>query len=392
MRYAPPRSPKRRRQLVLVASSNHRHFPLTVKSPKSIALLILTLAAAGVAMLAWRQYQELIELRAAAVGNDERADLQKRLWAAEKRAKDLADQLAAARTRGPGGPGSPGREAELVIDTGDGGRGGRGGGAGAMIGNMMALMDRPEIQKLMALQQKAQLDSRYAALFKSLNLSPEQLDKFKNLLVEKQTALQDVLAAARTQGIDPRSDPEGFRKMITDTQAEADANIKAALGDAAFTQYQNYQQTLPQRTLVSQLQQSLSYTGAPLSDTQAEQMVGILAQTAPRNEGGTNRTQLGFAANVTVAVDGPGGGGPAGGAMINVISGAGGGGAVITNEAIAQSQRVLSAPQVQALQQLQQQQQTQQQLQQTIRQTMGGPGGAPPTGGTATTTSSAGKR
>ena len=39
-------------------------------------------------------------------------------------------------------------------------------------------MESPEIQQLMALQRKAGLDSRYAALFKALNLSPAQLERF----------------------------------------------------------------------------------------------------------------------------------------------------------------------------------------------------------------------
>jgi predicted nucleic acid-binding Zn-ribbon protein len=71
-----------------------------VKSSKTYLLVILACTTIGGAAYAWKQYQELIQLRAAALGTDERSDLQKRLWAAEKRAKDLADQLAAARTRG----------------------------------------------------------------------------------------------------------------------------------------------------------------------------------------------------------------------------------------------------------------------------------------------------
>lgn len=373
-----------------------------MKSPKNLVIALLALTTIGGATLAWRQYQELVQLRAAALNNDERADLQKRLWDAEKRAKELADQLAARR----------GGSALAEGDTADGessspetnnrrgrrGPGGPGGPGG--INNLMALMEKPEVQKLMAIQQKGQLDSRYAALFKSLNLSPEQLDKFKTLLVEKQTAMQDVMAAARAQGISPRDDPEGFSKMIRDTQAEVDGSIKGLLGDAGFTQYENYQQTLPQRSVVNQLQQSLSYTNAPLTDAQAEQLVQILAQTNPRNSPAGNRggdttleMNVGVAGGPAVAMaftEGPPGGRGGGDRFTTFAVGGGpiaafGGnsGASITNEAINLAQNVLSQPQLDGLRQLQQQQQAQQQLQQTIRQSFGG-GGGRATGGTAT--------
>jgi len=48
---------------------------------------------------------------------------------------------------------------------------------------MRALMENPEVRKLMAQQQKGGARvPRYAALFKSLNLPAAQLEKFKSLL------------------------------------------------------------------------------------------------------------------------------------------------------------------------------------------------------------------
>ena len=204
---------------------------------------------------------------------------------------------------------------------------------------------------MLAEKLREQVDARYAALFKNLNLTPEQLEKFKNLLVEKQTALADVLAAARAQGIDPRTDPQEFRKLVADTQAEVDTNIKAALGDAGFAQYQQYQQTLPQRNAVTQLEQSLSYTSTPLTSAQAEQMVQILASNSPTASNAANN-------RATVAAGfGFGGNGPS---------------SPITNAAITQSATVLSSTQVAALQQLQQTQLAQQQLQQAMRNQFNG--------------------
>lgn len=349
-----------------------------MNSPRNLIVVLLALATCGVGWLAWRQQRELAELRVAALSKEERAELQKRLWAAEKRAQGLEEQLTAKGKAAGAEAMTNAVESETRLPDGRVRRVRRDpAGPGGPLNTMMSVMEKPEVQRLMALQQKAQLDSRYAALFKNLNLSPAQLDQFKTLLVEKQTAMQDVVAAARARGIDPLADPEGLKKLIADTQAEVENNIKATLGDAGYARYEDYQQTFPQRNLVAQLQQSLSYTSSPLSEAQAEQLVGILA----RNASATNHEAIGPAAgpgvNVSVAIspDGPG----AGGAMFSVGSnvvafgGGGPGGVSITDEAIAAAGTILSPPQLQGLQQLREQQLAQQQLQQTLRQSFGTP-------------------
>jgi hypothetical protein len=318
-----------------------------VNSPKNYLILLLLLTTAGGAALAWRQYRELTQLRAASVSNSERADWQKRLWDSEKRRHDLEASLAALKDKGSAAADGSTDSLAGPDDPAPGGR--RGPNRGNLANNFMAMMDRPEIQKLMATQQRAALDSRFAALFRNLNLSPEQLEQFKNLLVEKQTAMTDALAAARAQGIDPRNDPQEFRKLVADAQAEVDVSIKAALGDSAYAQYQQYQQTLPQRTTVNQLQQSLSYTSTPLTSAQTEQMVQVLAANTPASANST-------AANGRAAV-----------AAAFGVGFAGQTGSPVTNDAITQSQTVLAPAQVQALQQLQAAQQAQAQLTQAMR-------------------------
>ena len=245
------------------------------------------------------------------------------------------------------------------------------------------MMDRPEAARLMALQQKAQVDSRYADLFKKLGLPPDKLAQFKSLLADRLSAPIDVLAAASQQGINPIQDPQAFRQLVQGTQAEIDGKIQALLDPGAYTQYQDYVQTEPQRAVVNQLQQSLSYTDTPLTPAQADQLVQILAETAPARGAGS-------AAGATVAyVNRTGGtaGGPVAFAMaVPPPDGGGGAGAsLVSNDAITRAESVLSTPQVQALQQIQQQQQAASQLRQQMFQNVT-TGGAvlpppPPPGG-----------
>lgn len=323
-----------------------------MKSLKSYVIILLALTTVAGGALAWQQYQELVKLRAASLGNTERADWQKRVWDAEKRRHEAEDALASLQKSG-GPKDAPSEEAAGGSPEGAPAANRRRGPGGPMAANFMAMMEKPEIQKLMAIQQRGALDGHFAALFKNLNLSPEQLEKFKSLLVEKQTAIADVMAAARAQGLDPRSDPQKFRELIADTQADVETNIKATLGDAAYAQYQQYQQTAPQRNTVSQLEQSLSYTSTPLTSAQSEQLVQILASNSPANSN-ANNNRAAVAASFGV---GFGGNGPA---------------TQITDAAIQQAQSVLSASQVQTLQQLQATQRAQQQLNQAMRSQFGG--------------------
>lgn len=384
-----------------------------MKSPQTYLIALLSLTTIGGAILAWQQYGELVELRAAAMNKDERADLQKRVWDLEKSNKQLRDQLAGQRRDG---------EADaLAIINGDGpsdrpgrgpdGRGGRGGNPMQQLSAVRDLMNKPEVMALLSVQQKAAVEARYAALFKSLNLSPEQAEKLKAVLAERQTTMMDVMSAARDQGIDPRRDPEAFQKLMAMAQNDINSSIKAVIGDSGFAQFETYEKTLPQRNVVNQLQQRLSYTDTPLSTAQAEQLVQILAANTP-----TPSANSAAAAPPPPPSDGgrgPGGGRPGGpdlgaiGAMIGNFAGGGGPGggmlaiaadggrgsttAPVTTTAVNQAQAVLAAPQVAALQQIQQQQQSQQQLAKIIGDTLsaqnpggGRPGGLPPTSGAST--------
>ena len=263
-----------------------------VRSSKTYLILLLTATTLGGAALAWRQYGELVELRASAMNRDERADLQKRVWDLEKANRELQDRLAANRdpadldgmlaAAADGAQTSQSRERGGRGERGDSrGRGGNSSGLQQATA-IRDLMAKPEVQAMVSFQQKAAIEARYAALFKNLNLPAEQLERLKTLLADRSTTMQDVMAAAREQGINPRENPEAFRKVMADAQNQINAGIKAAIGEQGFAQLSTYEQTLPQRNLVNELQQRLSYTSTPLTAAQAEQMVQILATNTPQ--------------------------------------------------------------------------------------------------------------
>jgi hypothetical protein len=158
-------------------------------------------------------------------------------------------------------------------------------------GNFAALMEDSEFAEAWRLQQMSNLDNRFAALFKQLNLSPTELARFKQLLIERQSSVMDVMAAARAEGINGRENREELRKLMQETQAEIDQSINALLGPQRYNQYQDYTATSPQRTLVDRVDTRLSYESAtPLQPGQAEMLVRILADTGGPNGQITDQT------------------------------------------------------------------------------------------------------
>jgi hypothetical protein len=326
-----------------------------VNTPKNLIIGVLAAALVAAGALSYYQYRELVVFRAQ-VADGDYARLKKQLADAQKTIRSLEDRIAALRGRkGGSGEDAPGDEAGG--DNPGGGPRGRGRFAA-----FAELSGNPEFQKLMAIQMKGRLSQTYAALFKSLNLTPEQLSQFQGLLSEKQQAIADTMQAAREQGINPRTDPDGFKALMSQAVAQTDASIEQTLGEAGFQQYQQYQQTLPERNTVSSLQQQLSYTQTPLTDDEANQMVSLLQNTQPQRAGN------GTAGTANGGSPGPG--------LMSLLNG--GGTAKVTDDTISQASGVLSAPQIAVLQQIQQQQQAQQQMQQLMRAANQGGGPSAP--------------
>lgn len=312
-----------------------------------IILAALVLASAGFGLVQLNEVQKLKQNSAA--WDEMRTALQKRIGELQKRNSELENRPVTVPATSTGAiasefAGDDARRDESGVPPRPPSRGNR--------DRFDAMMANPDAQKLIALQQKASLDGRYSSLFKQLQLSPANLEKFKDLLVEKQSSMMDVMAAARAQGLSPRDNRDEFRQLVQNAQNEVDNTIRATLGDNVYAHYQSYEATAPQRAIVSQLDQRLSYSSSPLTDSQSQQLVQILAQTAPAN---TNADRSGGAAGGFAGVGGGHGGAFNGGAT------------PITANAVTQAQGILSTQQVSALQALQQEQQASAQLRQQMR-------------------------
>jgi len=319
-----------------------------MNNPTRLLVFLLSLTAIGCALFAYREHARKVadESELAVLAKD-RDMLRQRVEILEKTAHSQMTQRpsfeAALKPPAPL-PQPSGISNRQVAEIR--------GEAGLNGGSFANPMDNPEVQKLMVIQQRAALDNRFAALFRELKLSPADLDKFKQLLVDKQTAILDVRTAAQTKAINGQDGREMIREMLTNAQTKSDDSIRAALGDTRFAKYQTYEQTLPERTAVSLLEQRLSYTSSPLTSDQIEKLITILAETSPtRNAPQT--VSASFAA-------------------LRAISSTAAFAAPLTSAAITRSENVLNSEQLTAYRQLLVEQEAKAQLAQQFR-SGGGP-------------------
>jgi hypothetical protein len=197
--------------------------------------------------------------------------------------------------------------------------------------SLLELLDNPAMQRQSTIQAQSRIDGQYAAFFKTLKLTPDQIEQFKKLLVEKQMVGFDGMSAAHQQGIDVSTDPKALFQIIAGAEKTVDGQNADLIGADSFAQFQQYQDTIPARNTASLLTTALSYTATPLTDAQAAGVIQILASygTPPLPPG-----------NPFAVLNGD----------LGVVK--------LSAEGLAQLQATLSPPQLQALQtKLQQQQQ-----------------------------------
>lgn len=209
------------------------------------------------------------------------------------------------------------------------------------LAGVVAMLEDPRFLRAVAAHQRSMLDARFGELFGKLDLTAEELESLRALLIEKQNAAMDVLMVSRGELTGEGLAGNEMRTATRRAQAEIDRMIQQTLGDQRFAVYKAYEATLPQRAAVAQLQQRLSYTNEPLQSGQAEALVSMLSssslETQPALPG------------VSVVVD------PDERQAVPIMNGLSES-VKITDAVIARAEEVLNPRQVMALRELQQEQ------------------------------------
>ena len=135
-------------------------------------------------------------------------------------------------------------------------------------GGMLAeMMKDPNMVKAMREQQATMTKMQYGALVKQLHLSPEQTDKFYQVLTDgTMRAVEN--GSALLSG---ENTPEAM-KGVADQQKETESQLQALLGDSGYAAYKDYQQTVSDRLQLTTLK---TYFGdsLALSSEQEQQLL-----------------------------------------------------------------------------------------------------------------------
>jgi len=136
---------------------------------------------------------------------------------------------------------------------------------------LSALMRDPAMKEYIHQKQLKAVKERYAPLVQQLNLTPEDTEKFTQLVGDALLKGTD-LASSLTQG-------DGNRvqtlKAMADTRTEMQNQLQALLGEAGYAQYTQFNQAIPAQTMVKLLNQQLGDNG--LSDDQSAHLAQIVA-------------------------------------------------------------------------------------------------------------------
>ena len=153
-----------------------------------------------------------------------------------------------------------------------------GEGKGAVWGDMIGKMLKdPAMREMMREQQKAAINMMYGGLFKELNLSPEEKDKLRELLTESQMGSVEA-AQGLFGGAQDEATTAAAKKAAADAKKQADADIKALLGEGRYAQFEEYQTSVGERMELDQLKTQLAGENLPLRDEQNAQLLQIMKE------------------------------------------------------------------------------------------------------------------
>jgi hypothetical protein len=165
---------------------------------------------------------------------------------------------------------------------------------GSFLGRFNRAMESRDFLKLLHDQQLALLGKRYGSLYRELGLEPAQLARFEELLTEKQLIKSDASISSRQEGLTANGPSASARgAAIADAQSGVDSEIRTLLGDDGYAKYDEFEETYGMRETVQNLQTELKYTAEPLTDNQAEKLVGLWYSAAHAgSEGGDSSGPL----------------------------------------------------------------------------------------------------
>jgi len=131
------------------------------------------------------------------------------------------------------------------------------------------LMNDPAMREYIHQEQLKAIKDRYRDFFKELKLSPDDAEKFTSLMSDIWMKGSDLAASGALSDSNQLS-------AATNTVAPLEEQLYALLGKDGTAQLQDYNKTIPGRTLVQSLNQQLANN--TLSDEQSAQLLQVVSE------------------------------------------------------------------------------------------------------------------
>lgn len=147
------------------------------------------------------------------------------------------------------------------------------------------LAQNPKLQALLLAWDRARVATRYGPLFQALHLTPEQIAKFEDLVMNRAEQRLDLQSATQAQsGSDNDSAAAALARRTADEFQAAQIEL---LGADGYRRLHEYERSLQVRTLVvDKLGGELAATETPLTSQQAEFLTQALADASNRYQKG----------------------------------------------------------------------------------------------------------
>lgn len=129
------------------------------------------------------------------------------------------------------------------------------------------LSRHPEFKEALVERSYARVAARFRPLYRSLNLTSDQIARFENLLIEG-------------EGVNMGS-PDSNGQMILRpgkglSRAEVESGVRELLGEAGYQRYQEASRLVGPRGFALQVAGALYFTDTPLTASQSDQLAGIV--------------------------------------------------------------------------------------------------------------------
>ena len=230
-----------------------------------------------------QKMQEAAELQASQNLNETRrqelsqqtADLANKL-----QTRQQADALVAAKTPAGGAAATDGQKPGKDKD-----------GFGSFFAK---IMEDPDTKKMIREQQRVMLDQLYDPLIKKMDLTPAEAAQFKDLLADNMMKSAEKATSLMGGGSTNRTE---MLATLTAEQKDFEEQLRGVLGETRYAQYQDYQQTVGERTQLSQFRQQTAGENA-LTDRQTDQLLAFMKEEKQAVAAATGQPAPGAGQNV----------------------------------------------------------------------------------------------